>query len=177
MKDREGSGARSEERHRPVVQRPRLLVMRTGQAFSLIELVMVMVIFATVAAIAVPRYSGALTRYRADAVARRITADLNWARSLARQTRQTVVVNFDVSNNQLSIPAAADPDHPANTYSIDFDTEPYRSRIVSANFAGTAQVSFDGFGVPDNAGAVVVGGTEVQRSIVVPADTGKAILQ
>ena len=43
------------------------------------ELVLVMVIVATLAAIAVPRYAQATSRYRADAAARRIAADLSLA--------------------------------------------------------------------------------------------------
>ncbi|MHC4992904.1 MAG: pilus assembly FimT family protein, partial [Planctomycetota bacterium] len=53
---------------------------------SLIEVVIVLAVIATLAAIAQPRYAGALSRYHADSAARRIIADFAAARQRARAT-------------------------------------------------------------------------------------------
>ena len=52
--------------------------------FSLLEVVLVVAIIAVLAAIAAPRYGRAAGRYRADVAARRIVADLEYARLSAR---------------------------------------------------------------------------------------------
>ena len=57
---------------------------RCGGGFSLLELVVVMVIVAILAAIATPRYGKAVARYRTASAARKIAADLTFARKRAR---------------------------------------------------------------------------------------------
>src|SRR5204863_23675 len=66
-------------------------ILRAGpassrRAFSLIEITLVLMVMGVLAALAVPRYASALARYRADAAARRIVADLDLARTTARSS-------------------------------------------------------------------------------------------
>ena len=147
-------------------------------AFSLLELGLVLLIVAILASMAIPRFSGAATRQRADAAARRIISDLTLAREHARQSSTSQTVIFDVAANGYRLPGLPDPDHPTSEYEVDLDEEPYRAAIVSVDFGGTANVLFDGFGVP--AGDAVDGGTIVirvgaeQRTITLDPDTGEA---
>src|SRR5688500_9245400 len=59
---------------------------RAALGFTLIEIVMVLFIMAIVAAMAAPRYSQAIARYRLESAAGRVAADLEYARALARST-------------------------------------------------------------------------------------------
>src|SRR5688500_3620188 len=86
---------------------------RQGTGFTLAEMVMVVAITATLAAITIPRYLTALNRYRLDAAARRIAADLTMARLNARDTGTARTVTFATSTDSYDISGMTDPDHPA----------------------------------------------------------------
>ena len=58
-----------------------------------------MAIIVIVAAIATPRYANALTRYRAEAAARRVAADFQLARRTAKSTSSSRTVQFDAVNH------------------------------------------------------------------------------
>ncbi|HUU84571.1 MAG TPA: GspH/FimT family pseudopilin [Phycisphaerae bacterium] len=156
---------------------PRSWDGRPRRAFTLVELVMVLLIVATLAAIAIPRYANSATRYRAETAARRIVADLALARSTAYTSGSTVTVNFDVSNNTLSIPGVSGLDKASLDYLVDFNKRPYRADLISADFGGSPAVSFDGYGVPDSGGSVVVGVGLIQKAVALDPDTGQATVQ
>lgn len=138
---------------------------------------MVLVIIAVMAMIAVPRYSNSLVRYRADAAARRIAADFELARAEARQTSQARTVAFDVAANELSIPTIEALDDDSPNYVLNLAQDPYGATLVSANFNGGATVEFDGYGMPDNGGTVVVEVGSEQRQIILNAETGRVSVQ
>ena len=145
--------------------------------FSLFELVIVMVIVAIMAAIATPRYGQAIARYRTAAAARKVAADLTLARKRARVSSTSQVVNFDVANNGYQLPGVADMKTSASDYSVILSSAPYHARIVSADFDGDGDVTFDGYGVPDSGGTVVVAVGNYSKTIVLDADSGKAEVQ
>lgn len=143
------------------------------RAFSLIELVLVLSIVAIVAAIALPRYGRSTTRYRVELAAQRIIADLDYARSYARQTSQGVTVQFGDGADQLDIPAAPGL-KPGSAYQTQLAAEPYRVAITSPSFGGDADVIFDGYGMPDSGGTVDVQAGSLSITVTLDADTGKA---
>ncbi|MEZ6190759.1 MAG: GspH/FimT family pseudopilin [Phycisphaerales bacterium] len=146
------------------------------RGFSLIELVLVMTIISILAAIAVPRYANALARYRADAAARRVVADLDYARHVASARSTSVTVDFKVGPDCILIQGVSDMETPGATWALELDDPPYRADLVSASFTG-AKVIFDGYGVPDSGGTLVMRvGSEV-RTVVLNAETGKAAIQ
>lgn len=73
--------------------------MRRG--VTIIELVMVMIIIGTVAAIAAPRID--VNSYRADAAARAVRGALQIAQRSAITRQSNVVVTFDSANRRLTI--------------------------------------------------------------------------
>lgn len=147
------------------------------RGFSLVELVIVLAIVAVFAAVAVPKYSQSLARYRADATARRVVADLDRGRAKAASSSQSWVVNIDLAKHELIIPGAGDLDTGTDDYVARLAEAPYEAKIVSANFGGGVAVTFDGFGVPDNGGSVVVKAGGEQRTITLDAQSGKASVQ
>ena len=146
----------------------------TARAFSLLELVIVAMIIALMAGIAVPRFSSAMARQRLDAAARRIVADLSLARRQARTSTTSQTVSFDVKTNSYRLVGMAHPNRAATEYQVSLSEEPYQAILVSADFGGDAEIVFDGYGMPDTDGFVLIQVGSRQEQIGVDADTGKA---
>ena len=131
-------------------------------------------LIAVVAGIAVPRFSSAMARQRLDAAARRIVADLSLARRQARTSTTSQTVSFDVKTHSYRLVGMAHPNRAAAEYRVSLSEEPYQATLVSADFGGDAEIVFDGHGVPDTSGSVVIQVGSRQEQIDVDADTGKA---
>ena len=145
--------------------------------FTLLELVLILVILATLGAIAAPRYANALDRYHADATARRIVADLELARATARNTSASVTVTFDPGMNTYVMTGVDSLDHPGNNATLLLSNAPYRSQLVSTGLGGDDEIVFDGFGVPDIGGVVLIQCGAESRTIAVDNETGVASVQ
>ena len=145
--------------------------------FTLLELVIVLVILATLGAIAAPRYATALDRYHADATARRIVADLELARATARNTSASVTVTFDPGLNSYVMTGVDSLDHPGTDATLLLSRAPYRSQLVSTGLGGDDELVFDGFGVPDLGGTVLIQCGAESRTIAVDNATGIASVQ
>jgi prepilin-type N-terminal cleavage/methylation domain-containing protein len=147
-------------------------------AFTLVELVMVLVILACLAGIATPRYAASLNNYGASTAARRIVADLAYAQSLARTTGVTKTVSFDKTNNQYQIVGLTDPDKPSQTYTVSISAAPYRGSIAAVSLLNGAtavtQVNFDKYGFPDAGGTITVQVGTVQMTATLNTTSGKA---
>lgn len=142
------------------------------RAFTLLELVIVLVIVAMLGAMAVPRYVQAVARNRLDAAANRLVADLTLARRRAIAQSRSQKVGFDVSTESYNFAGIADFAHPDGTYTVSLAAEPYLANIESADCGGDATLIFNGFGYPDSAATIqLVVGNE-KRSVVVDATTG-----
>ena len=111
------------------------------RAFSLIELVMVLMIVGIVAAIALPRYFNAIARYRMQAAALRVVADLQLARASARTQGEARTVTFDLSGGALTVSNITPLNRPDAVYRTDFSAEPYRVSLVTADFGGDADLA------------------------------------
>jgi len=137
------------------------VVSRT--AFSLVELVIVFAILATVAAIAVPRYGQAQARYRADAAAQRIALDLRRARDVARSTSASQLF-FLSGGLRYGFGAATN-----TAETVDLSQEPYRA-ITAAGDLGTRNITFDGYGKPDASSHFYVGAGDEWRRVDLDAN-------
>ena len=150
---------------------------KTSGGFSLLELVIVVAIVAVVAGIAIPRYSGWQFRYRADAAARRIEADMTLARARAKASSAGQLVVFDVGAETYQLPGVPDMDRPGSPYEVDLSLSPYCAKIVSADFGGIATATFDGYGVPDSSGQVVVQSGTITKTIKLYAGTAEIAVE
>ena len=145
--------------------------------FTLLDLMMAMAVIVVVAAIATPRYANALTRYRAEAAARRVAADLGLARQTAKSTSSSRTIGFNPGNHSYVIPNVRELDSAGTMYRVQLQDPPYQAQIVSVDFGGDATLIFDGFGIPDSGGFVIVQAGDYQYTVVVDPETGAAQVQ
>jgi len=126
------------------------------KAISFIELVIVVIIIGILAGVSIPRYGSFLATQRVESAARKIKMDLQFAKNRARISSSIRTIEFDVINNSYRILGMNDLNHKANEYQVFLDKPPYRATLVSVDFNATDKVTFDGYGVPDNNGTIVV---------------------
>lgn len=142
-------------------------------AFTMLEVITVVVILGVISAIAMPRYADFIAQQRLNAAARRVTTDLKLAQREARFTGTSRTITFNVAANRYTLVEIKDIDHPTEPYVVDLGREPYRVSMVSANFGGDAELVFSGHGVPDSGGSVVLRIGTRQSAVTVDVETGR----
>lgn len=147
------------------------------RGFSLIELVMVLVTVATISAIAMPRYAGAIAHYRLESAVQRIVADVALAKSRANFSSTPVTVSFDPSTSTYQIQGMPDPNGRTGTYTVNLAADPYRVTLMSASFGNGNQLTFDGYGTPSQGGSVSIAGSGRVRTIAVDSSSGSTSVQ
>lgn len=132
------------------------------RGFSLIELALVVAIVGIVAAIAVPRYAEALSRYRADAAAKRLVADLESALSRAKAASASYRVTADLTGERLSVIGPL-PDVTV-VASTEFGEAPYHAGLA-VNALASESITIDGYGRPDRAVTFTVSSGDTRRTV------------
>lgn len=143
------------------------------RAFTYLELIIVIGVLGIVASIAVPRFGNLIARRHIDAAATRIATDLALAQREAKFSSTTQTVSFDVGTDSYTLVGMEDPDHPGLEYAVQLTEEPYNASIASADFGGDFEVVFDGYGVPDSDGTLVVAVGNYRKTLTLNADTGR----
>jgi len=165
---------------------PRLGCRRAGPsaapdrgAYSLIELLTVMLILGILVAVAAPRVADSVSYYRLENAAARIRADLELACRQALTTCSPCAVSFNVSSSRYTLASMQSLDHPSEVYEVDLSRHPYSVELTSAQFAGPedADVQFNAWGMPDSGGQVVVETGGKSKTVVVSAESGLASIQ
>src|SRR4051794_23119628 len=169
-------------RRAPAAARPR----RARGAWSLVELAMCLAIMALVTGMALPRYARSLARYRADAAAKRVAADLALARLTARTTNTSQQVDFTTPAGLVvgyTLTNTNDPDRPGQTYVVDLGNTPYNATAVAATLtpagggSAVSKVTFDRYGAAGAGGTIRVTAGDVSRTVSLDVNTGRATVQ
>jgi prepilin-type N-terminal cleavage/methylation domain-containing protein len=155
----------------------------TSRAFTLVEILVVVIILGIAGAIIVPSI-GSRDDMKAAAAARVIMADLIYAQNLAITSQGNRYVNFDTVNQQYSLTdsAGAVIQHPVNhvPYIQKFGGASQSSlpdlKLVSTNFVGISGIAqkiigFDELGTPLTCNALGV--TETLASGTMTIQAGK----
>jgi prepilin-type N-terminal cleavage/methylation domain-containing protein len=137
--------------------------------FTLVELVIVVLILGILGSVATPRYLETLANYRTNATARRIVADLQIAKSRARQTSTSQAIVFYVVENRYEITTMNDLDHAKKVYEHRFGEGVSQAKLVSASFGGSSTLAFDLYGQPSSAGTIVINAGSGNHTIQVGA--------
>lgn len=164
----------------------------TGRtAYTMVEVVIMMLVMGILAAVAAPRYIQSMHRYRVDAAARRIVADLNYVRgrTIMKGAYQPQWVSFDVAADKYHLWFTPDIDHSAQDYWVEFSKTPYPVDLSGASFVNTngdaadVTVIYDIYGMPHSNtvtpapladGKIVVSSGSEIRTVTIDPVTGKA---
>ena len=120
--------------------------MRRG--FSLIELVMVMVVLGTIAAIAAPRITAAQTGNRLTAAEQRLAHEFAAVGALARAKGAAHTVQIHLVSNEFRVFEGTPANLGALVSSVDFEAEPYGVTFTSTSIGHpSGYVGVDAFGM------------------------------
>lgn len=145
-----------------------------ARGLSLIELVMVVAIVGIVWVIAIPRYGAAQDRYRADGAAQRIMLDLTRAQAEARATSSSRELLYSPSSHSYLIREAGNKPAYVN---VKLGEAPFQADLKAATLGGDTAIVFNGLGVPDSGGSIVLQVGRQVRTITVSPGTGAASVQ
>lgn len=160
-----------QNRYRSFVEEDAALRRR---GISALEIIIAVLIIGIMTGLAAPRFARVVSRQRADAAARRIAVDLELARRSATMSSSSRTVVFDPVAETYTLAEVDAFDRPTTTYVVRLGDDPHRADLVSADLGGDVEITFNGYGLPDTGGSVVVQVGGEQRTITVSPETGKA---
>lgn len=127
--------------------------------FSLVELVVVVFVLGTIAAIAAPRFGYASSSYRLESAVKKIETDLDFALRTARARSTTIEFSFDPDTDRYTLVGVRDPQNPKIDLSVDLSELPYGVDISDVRFSGADSkvLVITGHGTFVNQGVVRIG--------------------
>lgn len=157
----------------------------TSAAFSLTEVIVVILVLAIAAAIVVPQMTSA-SESQVTGAARVLASDLETVRSLAVTTQQSHSLVFSADRTSYkvvrnyaggayaSVPAIAHPVRSGQVYEVNLARQNGMDRVTvtSATFAGVGYVTFDSRGEPSNAGTITLRAGTFEMTVSVEGLTG-----
>jgi len=156
------------------------------RAFTLVEILIVVVVVGTIAVAAMPSISATLDNMKATALAREIATDMRYAQVLAVKTGDTYRVKFRTGPQSYNVKVDQDGswtaiDHPVTkkpwTCELDGHNRYAGIQLASVSFGGANNVEFDAYGSPNNGGAVTFTLGAVTRTIRVAPLSGKITVE
>lgn len=147
------------------------------RAFSLVELVMVLTIMAITAAIAVPRYYHAASRYRALAAGRRLAADIDALRQTAVAKSLSYLLRASAGNAKYETVDKTSGWGGGSIVTISIADEPYLASFTAVDLGVDNQLVFDGYGIPDGAATFTLASGNAAAQVTVNSKTGKTTVK
>ncbi len=131
-----------------------------------------LVIVGVLSAMVIPRFARSIEIHRANAAAERVKRDLGLARESAIVTSQNVTMTFNVVSDEYIIEGLTHLDDPNAKYKVTLSESPFRADLSQADFGGSTQVIFDGYGLADNDGKILIEAGRQQTAVKFDAETG-----
>lgn len=148
----------------------------SSSGFTIIELIVVTVIIAVMAAMVVPLAFGT-SGTAATATARRMSADLEYAQNLAITTRANITVTFNTTANSYTVSNSLGVvEHPIThkDFTITLGNEAGSNGVtLTSAFGAGKQVVFGPLGDPTPSGDIHLGGGGSNYVLTVAAVTGR----
>jgi prepilin-type N-terminal cleavage/methylation domain-containing protein len=143
---------------------------RARRGFSLAELVVVMAIIATLAAVTVPRFASAGSSYKARGAAERIADSIRDAASTARARSSTVRVRLSPAGDSFNAAVLS----PLEYIALYSTTErPFGADATEARFADSSgRLEIDGFGNFSTSAIFALRVGDETRTVMVDAGAG-----
>ncbi len=104
------------------------------RGFSFLELILVISIMGILCAVAVPTYINSLNGYRVSMAVKRVAADIEYAREIARRTNTSQTINFSTTNSNYQLVGVSGFARKSAAYLIEVDEEPYHSTLSARGF-------------------------------------------
>jgi prepilin-type N-terminal cleavage/methylation domain-containing protein len=150
---------------------------RPARAFTLTEVTLVAVIISIISAIAIPRFGASLARYRAERASCRLKADLLLARDKAIHQGRAFTVSFITGTaSSYTLIGLRDPDRSTADTTVILSREPYLTTLGSLSVGPDTSIIFDGFGIPDSAGSMVLSVGSATRTLTIDGQSGEVTL-
>lgn len=155
---------------------------RGARAFTLVEILVVIVILGSVAAILVPRLT-AMGDIQAVSAARSLVSNLQYAQNEAIVQQEPITINFDTGAGSYDLRDSGGTllKHPISkrdfVMSFPATNGLDRVQILSASFNGASSLTFDPLGAPQQGGQVTVGADGYSYRVNVSPVTGKMTVQ
>jgi prepilin-type N-terminal cleavage/methylation domain-containing protein len=145
------------------------------RAFTLVELVVVILLMGIFAAVAAPTFFDSLMFHRVESAARRFKADLELAQQTARLTSRAQTITV-LGSTYSATASVTDFDRPGETYTVDLSQPPYALSVVAANFDGSTQITFDGYGRPSSGGTIILEIGTLRCTLDIDPTTGQVTI-
>ena len=129
---------RRSRRHRSAFRLPPAAFRPRAAAFTLVELVVVVMLLGILAGIAAPKYAQAIGRTYLDHAAKRLAMDLRRARAQALHQATTCTITLDLSARSYSCPDLSSLPHKREPLNVSLEQGGYQIGVAWAGPPPTA---------------------------------------
>lgn len=153
-----------------------------GSGFTLLEMMITLAVVGIILAMGVPMFQRSSQEIKLESAAEEIVIAIRYAQALAMKTGVQYKVVFEPIGEKITCKEIGNIAlHPLDKrpYVIDFSIEgPFKGiDVISADFSGTPDVTYNPTGEVVNKGSVKIGYLGMTRTITVTAPMGKVEVQ